>query len=270
MTTGRIKQAFDKAASDNRAALVTFIVAGDPDIETTKAVLTALPAAGADIIEVGMPFSDPMADGPVIEAASKRALANGIRTKDILALVKSFREGDDSTPVILMGYYNPIYHYGVKDFCRDAAECGVDGMIVVDLPPEEEQEMRPLLAEDDLSLIRLIAPTSSEERVAKITKSASGFVYYISFTGITGASSLDTEPLKDKLYMLRQHTPVPVVVGFGIKTVQHVKAVAAHADGVVVGSALVQVIASANDKKDAVQAARTFVKELAGGLKKVG
>lgn len=268
MTAERIKKMFDTTQSEKRAALITFIVAGDPDIATTRAVLDALPKSGADMIEIGMPFSDPMADGPVIESAGKRALARGVHVNDILEMVKVFRTRNDHTPIVLMGYYNPIYHFGVKDFCKDAAASGVDGIIVVDLPPEEEEEMRPHLAGDDLSLIRLIAPTSSEDRVKMITKSASGFVYYISFTGITGAASLDAAPLKGKLAMLRQHTPVPVVVGFGIKTVEHVKAVAADADGVVVGSALVQVIASAGDSKQAVKNASAFVQELASGLKK--
>lgn len=266
--TGRIETCFEEAAKENRAALITFMVAGDPDIETSAAVLETLPKAGADMIEIGMPFSDPMADGPVIEAASKRALSGGTHVKDILQLVSNFRKENQNTPIILMGYYNPIYHYGVSEFCKDAAASGIDGMIVVDLPPEEEQELRPILAEDDLKLVRLIAPTSSEERVEKIIGSASGFVYYISFTGITGAAALDTSPLKDKLAMLRKHAKVPLVVGFGIKTAEQVKAVAAEADGVVVGSALVQKIASAKNKDDAVKAACEFVSELASGLQK--
>ncbi len=214
----------------------------DPDAETTAALLDALPEAGADIIEIGMPFSDPMADGPVIQAAGKRALAAGATVSGILELVSGFRKKHADVPIILMGYFNPIYRYGNENFCRDAATAGVDGIILVDLPPEEDPEIRPYLDASGLNLIRLIAPTSGDERLPVLAKSASGFIYYISITGITGAKAADAGALKQQIDHLRKFTKLPIAVGFGIKTAEQVKEVAAFSDAVVVGSALVDVI----------------------------
>ncbi len=260
----RIKQTFDATKAENRAALVTFIMAGDPDIKTTEALLASLPQAGADIIEIGVPFSDPMADGPVIEAAGKRAISNGTNLRSILTTVQQFRSTNTQTPVILMGYYNPIYRYGVSNFCKDAGLAGVDGLIIVDLPPEEEREITSHLEQNNLCLVRLVAPTSDAGRITKITASASGFVYYISVTGITGAKTASSDDLAGKLGALRKQTVLPIAVGFGIKTAEHVKAAAQHADAVVVGSALVNMIA---ESKNPVQDAADFVKTLASGLK---
>ena len=263
--TARIKQLFEHTKAENRAALITFIMGGDPDIDTTLALLDGLSQSGADIIEIGIPFSDPMADGPVIEAAGKRAIAKGITLKKILGAVQQFRQNNNATPIILMGYYNPIYRYGVSGFCKDASAAGVDGLIIVDLPPEEELEIVPHLDATNLRLIRLVAPTSNEERMKKITASASGFVYYISVTGVTGAATAKDDDLAARLEILRKNTPLPVAVGFGIKTAEQVNAAAKHADAVVVGSALVKIIA---ESKDAVSAASIFVKGLASGLGK--
>ncbi len=262
----RIEKRFEQLREQKRSALITFIMGGDPDAKTASDVLAALPKSGADLIEIGIPFSDPMADGPTIAAAGKRALAGGMTLAVILGMVKTFRTGDNDTPVILMGYYNPIYRYGVSKLCKDAADAGADGLIIVDLPPEEEQEIRPYMAENDLKLIRLIAPTSNEERTKTLTESASGFVYYISITGITGAGSADVGALTQRVGYLRQVTPLPIAVGFGIKTAAQVKEIAAVADAVVVGSALVEVIAKGG--KHAARDASAFVSDLAKGLKR--
>jgi tryptophan synthase alpha chain len=261
--TLRIKQIFDTAKAQNRAALITFIMGGDPDLQTTGALLSTLPQAGADIIEIGVPFSDPMADGPVIEAAGKRAISRGTTLKKILDTVSQFRTANTTKPIILMGYYNPIYRYGVQKFCKDAGAAGVDGLIIVDLPPEEEREITPHLEQNGLFLVRLIAPTSNDERVKKITASASGFVYYISVAGVTGAATASSIDLAVKLEALHKDIALPIAVGFGIKTAQQVKEAAKHADAVVVGSALVSVIA---ESKNPVQAAGAFVMQLAAGL----
>lgn len=239
----------------------------DPDARTTSAILEALPAAGADLIEIGIPFSDPMADGPVIQAAGLRALKAGATVAGILALVKEFRRKNNDTPVILMGYFNPIYRYGGERFCKDAASAGVDGLILVDLPPEEEDEIRPALDASGIRLIRLIAPTSGSGRLDRLCASASGFVYYISVAGITGAKSANAATLQTKLAQLRQHTRLPVAVGFGIKTSAQVREVAAISDAVVVGSALVDAISRAKGEA-AVKAASDFVSDLAKGLLK--
>lgn len=263
----RIKQRFEALKAENRAGLVTFIMAGDPGIEASQAILNALPKAGADIIEIGMPFSDPMADGPTIQAAGLRALNAGIKLKDILAMVAKFRATDAATPIILMGYYNPLYHYGVEKFCADAAAAGADGVILVDLPPEEEAEFKPYAAKLGIDLIRLIAPTSDDTRLPRLCQSASGFVYYISIAGITGAAVAATSNLRAHVAHLREYTALPIAVGFGIKTPEQVAEVAAFADAVVVGSALVDVIA--RTQGDANEASR-FVRSLADGLQAAG
>lgn len=262
----RIEATFAKTRAANRAVLVPFIMGYHPDAATTAALLEALPVAGADIIEIGIPFSDPMADGPVIEAAGHQALSQGATLAGILGLVHGFRKKNAEVPVILMGYYNPIYRYGVEKFCKDAADAGVDGVIIVDLPPEEDDEMRPDLQKSGLNLIRLIAPTSDDKRLPLLAKSASGFVYYISVTGITGAKSAENTSLKAQVDHLRGFTKLPVAVGFGIKTAQQVKDVAAFADAVVVGSALVDTIAKQSGKDACVKAASEFVSSLAKGL----
>lgn len=264
----RITEAFATARAQNRAALIPFIMGYHPDPATTSALLDALPAAGADMIEIGIPFSDPMADGPIIEAAGKHALSQGATLAGILGLAHGFRKKNPKVPVILMGYYNPIYHYGAEKFCHDAQEAGVDGIIIVDLPPEEDAEIRPYLHKNGLNLIRLIAPTSGGDRLPVLTGSASGFVYYISVTGITGGKSADNKALKAQLSQVREFTTLPVAVGFGIKTAAQVRDVAAFADGVVVGSALVDVIAKAGGRDDTVKAATQFVGKLAEGLKR--
>lgn len=246
-TMNRIENTFAKCRRENRAALIPFIMGYDPDAATSAALLDALPAAGADLIEIGIPFSDPMADGPVIQAAGKRALGAGATIAGILELVRGFRKTHTDTPIILMGYFNPVYRYGNEKFCKDAVAAGVDGIILVDLPPEEEQEMRPYLDATGLKLIRLIAPTSGRDRTALLCQSASGFVYYISITGITGAKAANNTDLKQQVDTIRQLTDLPIAVGFGIKTPEQAKQVAALADAVVVGSALVEVIAKAGN-----------------------
>lgn len=261
----RIEETFAKAKAENRAALIPFVMGFDPDEETTAALLEALPKAGADLIEIGVPFSDPMADGPVIQAAGKRALAVGATLKGILAIVEKFRKTNQGTPIILMGYYNNFYRYGVSDFCKDAKTAGVDGVIIVDLPPEEDQEVRPFLEGADIKLIRLVAPTSDDERLKLLCDSASGFIYYISITGITGAKSASAESLHTKIGHLRKFTKLPVAAGFGIKTAEQGRDAAKVADAVVVGSALVNIISK---NKNPIKAATDFVGELTKGLKR--
>ncbi len=266
--SGRIERTFAVLREKNRAALIPFIMGGDPELATTAALLDALPKAGADIIEIGVPFSDPMADGKTIEAAGQRALKSGTTLAKILELVRTFRNGNADTPIILMGYYNPIYRFGGKDFCEQAAEAGVDGLIIVDLPPEEEPELRGFIDQNALSLIRLVAPTSGDERLPLLAKSASGFVYYISITGITGAASANLETLRAQIAHMKTFTPLPVAVGFGIKTAQQAAQVGQFADAVVVGSALVDRIAAHSEKNACVKAAVDFVSEIALGLKR--
>lgn len=261
--TDRITQCFSALSTQNRAALIPFIMGYDPDAKTTAALLAALPAAGADIIEIGIPFSDPMADGKAIQQAGKRALDAGATVAGILELVRGFRTGNATTPIILMGYYNPIYYYGGEKFCADASAAGVDGLILVDLPPEEENELRPALDRHGMNLIRLIAPTSGDNRLEPLCKSAGGFVYYISITGITGTASADSSALKAKVDHLRNFTKLPIAVGFGIKTAEQVVDVASYADAVVVGSALVDIIA-----QKGTDAGLEFIRSLAKGLQR--
>lgn len=263
----RIASLFTRLKEENRAALVPFIMGGDPDMKTAAALLEALPKAGADIIEIGVPFSEPMADGPTIEAAGLRALKAGATLPRILDMVKAFRKKDNATPIILMGYYNPIYRFGDEAFCKRAREVGVDGLIIVDLPPEEERELRPHLDANQLNLIRLIAPTSDDKRLKTLTQSASGFVYYIAVTGITGVKSANLKSLKRQVLHVREFTDLPIAVGFGIKTPEQAAEVGLFADAVVVGSALVSIIAKQKSAKAAVKAASAFVKSLAKALR---
>jgi len=247
MTT-RIDARFAALKREGRAGLITFVTAGDPDPETSLEILKRLPAAGADIVELGMPFSDPMADGPAIQASSQRALRAGQTLKKTLALVGTFRTGDDSTPIVLMGYYNPIYIYGVPRFLADAKAAGVDGLIVVDLPPEEDDELCVPALNAGLNFIRLATPTTDDRRLPAVLANTSGFVYYVSITGITGAAAPDTRRVVDAVKRIKRHTSLPVAVGFGVKTAEHARAIAAGADGVVVGSALVEAIRGSLDQ----------------------
>ena len=272
LTENRIARRFAALKAQGRAGLIPFITAGDPDPATSLALLKALPEAGADLIELGMPFSDPMADGPAIQAASQRALKGKMTLSGTLALVERFRAGDAATPVILMGYYNPIYRRGPADFAREAAAAGVDGLIVVDLPPEEDEELRPLAEAAGIAFIRLVAPTTSEARLKTVLTGASGFVYYISITGITGTRSAALDDVARAAARLRAHTPLPIAVGFGIKTPEDAAGIARVANAAVVGSALVQVIADRLDEsgratKALVPDALAFVGRLADGVR---
>lgn len=240
--TGRIERRFAALQKDNRAALVTFTMAGDPDYATSVAILKALPKAGADVIEIGMPFTDPMADGPAIQAAGLRALAAGQNMKKTLAAVREFRAGDDATPLVLMGYYNPIYIYGVTRFLADAKAAGVDGLIVVDLPPEEDGELCLPAIKAGMNFIRLATPTTDDKRLPTVLTNTSGFVYYVSITGITGAAAPDAGKVATAVARIKRHTKLPVCVGFGVRTADQTRAIAEHADGVVVGSALVEAV----------------------------
>jgi tryptophan synthase alpha chain len=239
---GRIDRRFAALNEQGRAALVTFAMAGDPDYATSLAILKALPKAGADVIELGMPFTDPMADGPAIQAAGLRALRAGQNMKKTLAAVRDFRAGDDATPIVLMGYYNPIYIYGVERFLTDAKAAGVDGLIVVDLPPEEDSELCLPAMKTGLNFIRLATPTTDEKRLPTVLTNTSGFVYYVSITGITGAAAPDTGKVAAGVARIKRHTKLPVCVGFGVRTAAHARAIAEGADGVVVGSALVEAV----------------------------
>jgi tryptophan synthase alpha chain len=241
MTT-RIERRFAALKQEGRAALVTFTMAGDPDYATSLAVAKALPQAGADVIELGMPFTDPMADGPAIQAAGLRALAAGQNTKKTLELVRQFRAGDDETPIVLMGYYNPIYVYGVDKFLADAKAAGVDGLIVVDLPPEEDAELCIPALKAGLNFIRLATPTTDDKRLSAVLNNTSGFVYYVSITGITGAAAPDTGKVTAAVARIKRHTQLPVAVGFGVRTAEQARAIAEGADGVVVGSTLVSAV----------------------------
>lgn len=243
----RIDKRFAELKREGRAGLVTFITAGDPDYDTSLAILKALPKAGADIIELGMPFSDPMADGPAIQASSQRALKAGQTMKKTLAMVKSFREKDKTTPLVLMGYYNPIYVYPVDRFIADAVEEGADGLIVVDMPPEEDAELRPAATAAGLNFIRLATPTTDARRLPAVLANTSGFVYYVSIAGITGTKAPDLAEVKGHIGRIKAHTDLPIAVGFGVKTEQQVSALAGLAEGVVVGSALVSAIAQSLD-----------------------
>lgn len=254
----RIQQAFARCAEQNRAAFIPFLMGGDPDLPASQQLLNALPNAGADIVELGIPFSDPMADGPVIQAAGLRALRAGASVTRILDLAANFRDMHPHTPLVLMGYLNPIYIYGYEAFARDAAAAGVDGIILVDLPPEEAGEVEPLLSAQGIALVRLIAPTSVPGRLPLLTQHAQGYLYYISVNGITGAAAAPAEAIARQLAVITQATDLPICVGFGIKTPDDVRALNA-AQGVVVGSALVQKI---EETKADAQAVSDFVRSL--------
>jgi tryptophan synthase alpha chain len=258
----RIDKRFTELKREERAGLVAFITAGDPDYDTSLAILNALPNAGADIIELGMPFSDPMADGPAIQASSQRALAAGQTMKKTLSMVKSFRSKDNSTPLVLMGYYNPIYIYLVDRFVADAAQAGADGLIVVDMPPEEDAELRPAAAAAGLAFIRLATPTTDAKRLPAVLAHTNGFVYYVSIAGITGTKAPDLADVKGHVGRIKAHTDLPIAIGFGVKTEEQVRALAGVAEGVVVGSALVSAIAQSLDARG--KATRTTESEVLG------
>jgi len=243
----RIERRFAELKKRGRAGLVTFITAGDPDYTTSLKLLESLPRAGADVIELGMPFSDPMADGPAIQASSARALAAGQTMIKTLAMVKSFRNKDEITPIVLMGYYNPIYIYGVDRFLKDAVAAGVDGLIVVDMPPEEDAELRPQASEDGLNFIRLATPTTDAKRMPAVLANSSGFVYYVSIAGITGTAAPDLAAVGAQVARIKAATKLPIAVGFGVKTREQVGEIAKVAEGVVVGSAIVSAIAQSLD-----------------------
>ena len=249
MTT-RIDRRFAELKTAGRAALVTFLTAGDPDPETSLALVRALPAAGADVIELGMPFTDPMADGPAIQMSSQRALKAGQTLKKTLELVRAFRGSDDATPLVLMGYYNPIYVYGVDRFLRDAKSAGVDGLIIVDLPPEEDEELCLPALKAGLNFIRLATPTTDDKRLPAVLANTSGFVYYVSITGITGAATPDAGKVAAAVARIKRHTKLPVAVGFGVRTAEQAAGIASGADGVVVGSALVSALKGSLDLND--------------------
>lgn len=267
--SGRIAKRFEKCAAQNRPALVTFITAGDPDLETGQKILDGMVGAGADVIELGMPFSDPMADGPAIQMAGHRALAAGQNLAGTLDMVRAFRTKDDETPIILMGYYNPIYIFGVDRFLESAKKAGVDGLIVVDLPAEEDDELCIPALKNGINFIRLTTPTTDDARLVKVLTNTSGFVYYVSMTGITGAALTNTQDVGDAVKRLKLHTDLPIAVGFGIKTAEHAAAIGRDADGVVVGTALVRAIETslvnnkATDKT--VKAVHDLVSSLAQG-----
>ena len=246
MTT-RIDARFAELKKQDRAAFITFLMAGDPDPATSLAIIKALPKAGADIIEIGMPFTDPMADGPAIQAAGLRALKAGMTLKKTLAMVREFRTGDAATPLVLMGYYNPIYIYGVDKFLTDAKSAGVDGLIIVDLPPEEDTELCLPAMRAGLNFIRLATPTTDDKRLPAVLANTSGFVYYVSITGITGSASADTAVVGEAVARIKRHTQLPVCVGFGIRTPEAACGIAQHADGAVVGTALVDALRGSLD-----------------------
>jgi len=271
MTT-RIDARFATLKDEGRAALVTFVMAGDPDYETSLAILKALPQAGADVIELGMPFTDPMADGPAIQAAGLRALKAGQNMKRTLSLVREFRRGDAATPVVLMGYYNPVYVYGVDKFLADAKAAGVDGLIVVDLPPEEDEELCLPALKAGFNFIRLATPTTDDKRLPAVLQNTSGFVYYVSITGITGAAAPDAAKVATAVARIKRHTKLPVCVGFGVRTPEQAYAIAQGADGVVVGSALVEAVrtnlgADGKATRQTVTAVAELVRALGAGVR---
>jgi tryptophan synthase alpha chain len=267
MSRTRIDRKFGELKREGRAGLVTFVTAGDPDYETSLGILNALPEAGADIVELGMPFSDPMADGPAIQASSQRALAAGQTMQKTLAMVKSFRRNDNSTPLVLMGYYNPIYVYPVDRFVADAVEAGADGLIVVDMPPEEDTELRPAAAAAGLDFIRLATPTTDAKRLPAVLANTSGFVYYVSIAGITGTKAPDLAEVEGHVRRIKAQTDLPIAVGFGVKTEEQVSKLARIAEGVVVGSALVAAISESLDRDGrSTRATERGVVELVGCL----
>ncbi|HEV2954694.1 MAG TPA: tryptophan synthase subunit alpha [Xanthobacteraceae bacterium] len=271
MTT-RIDRRFAALKREGRAALVTFVTAGDPDYATSLAIVKTVPGAGADVIELGMPFTDPMADGPAVQASSLRALKSGQTLRKTLDLVRAFRAGDADTPIVLMGYYNPIYIYGVDRFLTDAVSAGVDGLIVVDLPAEEDDELCLPALKAGLNFIRLATPTTDDKRLPAVLANTSGFVYYVSITGITGAATPEFGRVAQAVARIKRHTDLPIAVGFGVKNAEHARVIAQGADGVVVGSALVEAVRASLDADGkatsrTVGAVTNLIAELADGVR---
>ncbi len=270
--TARMDKRFADLKTEGRPALVTYFMAGDPDYDTSLGIMKALPEAGSDIIELGMPFSDPMADGPAIQMAGQRALKAGQTLKKTLQLAADFRKSDDTTPIVLMGYYNPIYIYGVENFLDDALASGIDGLIVVDLPPEMDDELCIPAIRKGVNFIRLATPTTDDKRLPMVLRNTSGFVYYVSMNGITGSAMADPSLVSAAVRRIKSHTDLPVCVGFGVKTAEHARVIGAAADGVVVGTAIVNQVANSltSDGKataDTVQAVATLVRGLSTGTR---
>lgn len=265
-TTSRLEQCFAALKQQDRPALVSYLTAGDPDPETSHRLIHGLPAAGVDIIELGMPFSDPMADGPAIQKAALRALNNGQTQAKTLEMVRRFREDNTTTPIVLMGYYNPIFCYGVERFLADAAKAGIDGLIVVDLPPEHDEELCQPAARHGIDFIRLATPTTDAKRLPRVLGNASGFIYYVSVAGVTGGNAPTPERLENAVGELRARTDLPIAVGFGIRTAEQAAIIGRYSDGVVVGSALVDCIEHAASPDDAVDQVHGLVRELAVSL----
>ncbi|MGE8496958.1 MAG: tryptophan synthase subunit alpha [Pseudomonas sp.] len=263
----RLQSRFAELKEQNRAALVTFITAGDPNYDASLAILKGLPKAGADVIELGMPFTDPMADGPAIQLANIRALAAKQDLTKTLRMVSEFREGDQTTPLVLMGYFNPIHKYGVARFIDDAKTAGVDGLIVVDLPPEHNVDLCDPAQAAGLDFIRLTTPTTDDKRLPKVLNGSSGFVYYVSVAGVTGSGSATLEHVEQAVARLRRHTDLPISIGFGIRTPDHAATIARLADGVVVGSALIDQIANAASNEAAVEGVLELCAQLAEGVR---
>ncbi len=266
--TNRIDIRFRKLKEQGRTGLVTFVTAGDPDHETSIDLVKLLPEAGADIIELGMPFSDPMADGPAIQAASIRALENGANMNRTLEIVRDFRKHDGQTPIVLMGYLNPVMAFGEERFMKEAAQAGVDGLIIVDLPPEEDEDLRTHASGKGLHMIRLVTPTTDEARLPVVIKDAGGFLYFVSITGVTGTASASSESVTDHLERVRKYTDLPVAVGFGITTPQDAAEIGKTADAVVVGSAIVKTIAASESRADVKQKLVQQVNELRAALER--
>ena len=263
----RLQSRFAELKQQNRAALVTFVTGGDPDYASSLAILKGLPAAGADVIELGMPFTDPMADGPAIQLANIRALGNGQNLLKTLQMVREFRQDDSQTPLVLMGYYNPIFAYGVERFVADAQAAGVDGLIIVDLPPEHNDELCEPAQAAGLDFIRLTTPTTDDQRLPTVLNGSSGFVYYVSVAGVTGAGAATLEHVEQAVARLRRHTDLPISIGFGIRTPEHAAEVARRAEGVVVGSALVDQIAKAASPQQAIDGVLNLCAQLAEGVR---
>ncbi len=267
----RITRCFARLTEKNRKAFVAFLTGGDPDFDASRQLICGLPQAGVDLIEIGIPFSDPMADGPAIQASSQRALRNGMTLVKTLQLVRHFRENDDTTPIVLMGYYNPIYRYGADRFVHECVSCGVDGLIIVDLPPEEDEELCEPALTAGLHWIRLVTPSTDDGRIDAVLHNVSGFVYYISVLGVTGTRRAMADHVNQAVERLRNYTELPIAVGFGIKTPEHARSVAERADGIVVGSAIVELVKSNLDDDgkpgaELVGKVHDFVRQIAEGV----
>ena len=269
LTDTRITRAFDSLAKENRKGFVTFLTGGDPDFDTSLELICGLPQAGADVIEIGMPFSDPMADGPSIQASSQRALKNGMTLTKTLELVQKFRKNNDNTPIVLMGYYNPIYRYGAERFVHDATTSGVDGLIIVDLPPEEDKELCDPALAAGLHWIRLVTPSTDDNRIDSVLRNVSGFIYYISVLGVTGTRKAVANQVEVAIQRLKKHTNLPIAIGFGIRTPDDAKSVAQQADGIVVGSVIVDLIKENENSNNLASIVHSYVSDIASAVKTI-